>query len=95
VEISDGAIIKRCNESCVKVVSKPNLQSKTPLSHSNTCNIQNVAVICLLGDFRDVIVAYFMGIITIFARNGSGMPLKSQTTYPTALCTNEAGLFPG
>jgi hypothetical protein len=34
-KISNGAVSNYSHEMCVKVVSKSNLQSKTPWSHSN------------------------------------------------------------
>jgi hypothetical protein len=36
VEIDDGAVIKCNYESCVKVVSKSNIQSKTPSEVTHT-----------------------------------------------------------
>jgi hypothetical protein len=42
VEISDGAMIKCSHKSCVKVVNKSNLQSKTPFIVTHTHDNINV-----------------------------------------------------
>jgi hypothetical protein len=58
VEISDDAVSKCTYESCVKVVNKSNIQSKTPPRVTHTCDNTK--------DVTSVSISDPLGHITVF-----------------------------